>query len=76
MNMGGLVYHFLDIFDDLEMADPPDFTEIDPRDEFNSIELGALLWISTLFYFSTSYINGPNSGNSCPKFLCYLEIVH
>jgi hypothetical protein len=34
-----------------------------------STELGALLCISTLFYFSTSSISGPNYGNYCPRFL-------
>ena len=36
-------YHFLDIFDDLEIAEPPDLTDIDPLEDIRSIELGALL---------------------------------
>ena len=35
--------HFLDICDDREIADPPDLTEIEPRDDIKSTELGALL---------------------------------
>ncbi len=65
------INHFLDILDDLEIADPPDFTETDPFDESMSTELGALLGRSILFYFKKSSIKGPKSGKSSPKFLTY-----
>lgn len=61
--------HFLESLLDLEMADPPDLIDIEPLEDMRSIELGALLWISTLFSFSTSSSNGPNSGKSSPKFI-------
>lgn len=38
-----IYHHFFDIFDDLEIADPPDFTEMEPLDDIISTELGALL---------------------------------
>ncbi len=51
------------------MADPPDLIDIDPLDDIRSTELGALLWIYTLFSFKTSSINGPSYGKSYPKFI-------
>jgi hypothetical protein len=35
--------HFFDILEDLEIADPPDLTDMDPLEEPGSTELGALL---------------------------------
>ena len=61
--------HFLDILDDLEMAEPPDLIETDPFDESISTELGALLGKSILFSFKKSSIKGPKSGKSSPRFL-------
>lgn len=61
--------HFFDIFDDREIAEPPDFTEKEPLEESMSTELGALLGKSTLFSFKNSSISGPKSGKSYPKFL-------
>ena len=61
-------YHFLDILEDLEMAEPPDFIE-PPLEESMSTELGALLGRSMLFYFRKSSIKGPRSGKSSPRFL-------
>lgn len=49
-----------DILEDFDIADPPDLTEIDPRDDIKSTELGALLWIYTLFSRNISSINAPN----------------
>jgi hypothetical protein len=62
-------YHFLDIFEDREMADPPDLMETDPFEESMSTELGALLGRSILFSFRKSSIRGPRSGRSSPMFL-------
>jgi len=64
-----IFYHFLDIFEEREIADPPDLIDTDPLDDNMSTELGALLGISMLFYFKKSSINGPRSGKSSPKFL-------
>lgn len=40
-----LIFHHLlpDIFEDREIADPPDLIDIDPLDDIKSMELGALL---------------------------------
>jgi len=62
-------YHFLDIFEEREIAEPPDLTDIDPLEDIMSTELGALLGISILLSFRKSSINGPKSGRSSPKFL-------
>jgi hypothetical protein len=35
--------HFLESLLDLEMADPPDFIDIEPLEDIISTELGALL---------------------------------
>lgn len=51
------------------MAEPPDFMDIEPLDDIIDTELGALLWISTLFSRRVSSIRGPSSGNSAPRFL-------
>lgn len=59
----------MDIFDDLEIADPPDFMETEPFEESMSTELGALLGRSMLFSFRKSSIRGPRSGKSSPRFL-------
>lgn len=61
--------HFLDNLLDLDMADPPDLIDIDPLEDIKSTELGALLWISILFYLRTSSNKGPNSGRSSPRFI-------
>ena len=37
------MYHLLDILDDLEMADPPDWIDITLFYDINPTELGALL---------------------------------
>ena len=52
-----------DILDDLEIAEFPDFTDIDACDDIKPTELGALLSISILCSFKTSSRRGPNSGN-------------
>lgn len=36
------INHLL-LFDDFDMADPPDLIDIDPLDDIKSTELGALL---------------------------------
>lgn len=35
--------HFLDTLLDLDIADPPDFIDIEPFEDIRSTELGALL---------------------------------
>ena len=60
----------------LEIADPPDFMDIDPREDWMSTELGARLWIYTLFSLSKSSIKGPNSGSSDPTFLILRKLIH
>ena len=59
----------MDIFDDLEMAEPPDLMETEPLEESMSTELGALLGRSMLFSLRKSSMSGPRSGKSSPKFL-------
>ena len=62
--------------DPLEIADPPDLIDIEPREDWISTELGARLWISTLFSLSKSSIKGPNSGSSDPTFLIIRKLIH
>jgi hypothetical protein len=38
-----LITHFLDILLEREIAEPPDFMDIDPLEDIISTELGALL---------------------------------
>jgi hypothetical protein len=38
-----MIPHFFDILLEREMADPPDFIDIDPFEDIISTELGALL---------------------------------
>ncbi len=64
-----LFVHCLDTLLDRDMADPPDFIDMEPFDDIMSTELGALLWTSMLFSFSTYSRSGPNSGKSYPKFI-------
>jgi len=37
------LYHFFDILLERDIADPPDFMDIEPFDDIMSTELGALL---------------------------------
>lgn len=62
-------HHFLDIFEERDMAEPPDLMETEPFEESMSTELGALLGRSMLFSFKKSSISGPRSGRSSPMFL-------
>ena len=64
-----IYYHFRDILEEREIADPPDFTETDPLEDIMSISLGALLGRSMLFSLRKSSIRGPRSGRSYPRFL-------
>lgn len=61
--MKSIIHLLWDIFDDLEMAEPPDLIDIEPLEDIKSIELGALLCISTFLSLKTSSIKGPNYGN-------------
>ena len=56
-------YHLLDILDDLEIAEPPDFTDIEPCEDIKPTELGALFSISIPCSLKTSSSRGPNSGS-------------
>jgi hypothetical protein len=68
-------YHFLDIFEERDIADPPDFIDIDPREDIISTELGALLGKSMLLSFIKSSMIGPKSGKSSPKFLNSIRLT-
>lgn len=61
--------HFFDIFEEREMADPPDLTETDPRDESISISDGAREGKSMPLSLRNSSMRGPRSGRSYPRFL-------
>ncbi len=64
-----------DIFEALEMAEPPDRTDIEAWESMVT-SLGALLGKGISFYFRVSSMIGSSSGRSFAKFLLkqYLTI--